>query len=175
MFSSTRWAWIWLVLRLFLGWQWLKEGIDKAQSPGWIGANAGSFLTTWGTAALHKTGGAHPDVQGWYAAFLQHVVLPNAVFWSYAIVVGEVCVGLGLILGLFTGVAAFFGSFMNFNYLLAGTVSMNPIFFAIATMLVLAWKTAGWWGLDRWALPELGTPWRRGPLLARRPAVSVIR
>ena len=31
-------------------------------------------------------------------------------------------------------------------------------------LLVIAWKVAGWWGLDRWLLPRLGTPWARGPL-----------
>jgi thiosulfate dehydrogenase [quinone] large subunit len=30
---------------------------------------------------------------------------------------------------------------------------------------VLAWKTAGWIGLDRWRLPPVGTPWRPGGLL----------
>jgi thiosulfate dehydrogenase [quinone] large subunit len=54
------------------------------------------------------------------------------------------------------------GSFMNVNYLLAGAVSSNPILFVIATWIVLAWKTAGWWGLDRWVLPALGTPWSPG-------------
>jgi thiosulfate dehydrogenase [quinone] large subunit len=90
------------------------------------------------------------------------VVLSNAVLWSYLITWGELLVGIALILGLFTGIAAFFGSFMNMNYLLSGAVSINPILFAIATWLVLAWKTAGWWGLDRWVLPALGTPWRPG-------------
>ena len=28
-----------------------------------------------------------------------------------------------------------------------------------AILLVLAWKIAGWYGLDRWLLPWLGTPW----------------
>jgi len=51
---------------------------------------------------------------------------------------------------------------MNFNYLLAGAVSINPLMFAIATFLVLAWKTAGWYGLDHWVLPVLGTPWKPG-------------
>ena len=36
------------------------------------------------------------------------------------------------------------------------------ILFLIAMALILAWKTAGWWGLDRWLLPALGTPWRPG-------------
>jgi thiosulfate dehydrogenase [quinone] large subunit len=51
---------------------------------------------------------------------------------------------------------------MNMNYLLAGTVGINPILFVGAILLILAWKTAGWWGLDRWALLALGTPWRPG-------------
>src|SRR4030095_13361651 len=79
---------------------------------------------------------------------------------------GEVLVGLGLLLGALTGIAAFFGSLMNVNYLLAGTVSSNPILFVLATWLVLAWRVAGWWGLDRWLLPMLGTPWRPGSLAA---------
>jgi thiosulfate dehydrogenase [quinone] large subunit len=54
---------------------------------------------------------------------------------------------------------------MNMNYLLAGAVSTNPILLVIAVLLMLAWKTAGWWGLDRWLLPVLGTPWRLGAVL----------
>jgi thiosulfate dehydrogenase [quinone] large subunit len=179
LFSDTRWAWIWLVVRVYVGWQWLTEGIDKAQTSGWIGAERGTFITTWVTRALTKTQGAHPDVQGWYGAFLQSVVLPHAIFWSYAVTFGECAVGLGLILGLFTGIAAFFGTVMNGSYLLAGTVSINPILFALATLLVLAWKTAGWWGLDRWLLPLLGTPWNRDATTndrnaaARRPGTPV--
>jgi thiosulfate dehydrogenase [quinone] large subunit len=63
--------------------------------------------------------------------------------------------------GLFTGIAAFFGAFMNMNYLLAGTVSINPILFLGQLGLVLAWRIAGWIGLDRWVLPILGTPWHK--------------
>jgi thiosulfate dehydrogenase [quinone] large subunit len=101
-------------------------------------------------------------VQGWYAWFLQNVVLPHVTVWSYVISGGELLVGIALILGIFTGVAAFFGTFMNANYLLAGTVSVNPVLLVLGVFLVLAWKTAGWWGLDRLALPILGTPWAPG-------------
>ena len=160
LFGDTRFAWIWLIVRLYVGWQWLSEGIAKANDPRWFGAKSGSFLTLWVGAALKKTQGAHPDVQGWYAFFLSTFVLPHAAFWSYAVTCGEICVGLGLILGLFTGIAAFFGTTMNASYLLAGTVSMNPILFALGSLLVLAWKTAGWWGADRWVLARLGTPWK---------------
>jgi thiosulfate dehydrogenase [quinone] large subunit len=57
---------------------------------------------------------------------------------------------------------------MNANYLLAGTVSTNPILFILATWLVLAWRVAGWWGLDRWALPLVGVPGAPGTLFRRR-------
>ena len=162
LFGEVRWAWLWLLLRLYLGWEWLSAGWGKLTSPAWTGSQTGTAITGFVKGALSKTGGDHPDVQPWYAWFLNHVVLPYPVFWSYLITAGEVLVGIALILGLFTGIAAFFGSFMNMNYLLAGTVSSNPILFAIATFLVLAWKTSGWWGLDRWVLPKLGTPWQPG-------------
>jgi thiosulfate dehydrogenase [quinone] large subunit len=166
LFSDVRWSWIWVLLRVYVGWTWLSEGIEKAQTPAWIGANAGTFLTTWITKALAKTQGPYPDVQGWYGSFLATIVLPHAAFWSYTVTFGEIFVGIALILGLFTGIAAFFGTTMNASYLLAGTVSINPILFAFGSLLVLAWKTAGWWGLDRYVLQHLGTPWR--PALGSR-------
>jgi thiosulfate dehydrogenase [quinone] large subunit len=162
LFGDVRWAWIWLLLRLYLGWEWLQAGWGKLHNPAWIGTKAGTAITGFVTAALAKASGEHPDVQGWYAWFLQHVVLTHSVLWSYLVSWGETLVGVALIVGIFTGIAAFFGSFMNLSYLLAGTVSINPVLFVIATWLVLAWKTAGWWGLDRWILPALGTPWRPG-------------
>jgi thiosulfate dehydrogenase [quinone] large subunit len=162
LFGNVRWAWIWLILRVYLGWEWIQAGWGKLHNPAWTGDKAGAALAGFINGALQKTGGAHPDVQGWYASFLQGVVLPNVHAWSYLVSWGEFLVGIALILGIFTGIAAFFGSIMNVSYLLAGAVSTNPIFFAIATWLVLAWKTAGWFGLDRWVLPALGTPWRPG-------------
>jgi len=173
LFGDVRWGWLWLILRLYVGYEWLMAGWGKINSPVWTGSKAGVALTGFLQGALAKTAGEHPDVQGWYAWFLQNVVLPNAVVWSYLVAWGEVLVGIALILGIFTGIAALFGSFMNINYLLAGTVSTNPGLFLIGIFLILAWKTAGWWGLDRWVLPLLGTPWRPGYIFhpsANRPA-----
>ena len=67
----------------------------------------------------------------------------------------------GSTLGLFVGIAAFFGAFMSWNFVMAGSVSVNPMMFVGAIVLLLAWKTAGYYGLDRFALPYLGTPWGR--------------
>ena len=162
IFGDWRLAWLWLIIRLYVGYQWISAGYEKIINPAWVGSQAGTALTGFLNNAISLTSGAHPAVQGWYAYFLQNAILPGASAWSYVIAFGETLVGAGLILGVFTGIAAFFGFFMNFNYLMAGTVSINPVLLFLSLILILAWKTAGWWGLDRWVLVDLGTPWSPG-------------
>lgn len=166
LFSNTAFSWFWLIVRVYLGWQWLSAGWGKYTNPAWNGDSAGSALTGFVQGALQKTGGAHPDVSGWYAVFLQNVVLPHAVLWSHIITYGEVLVGAALILGLLTGIAAFFGLFMNLNFLFAGAVSINPLLFLLSIGLMLAWKTAGYLGMDRFVLPWMGTPWESPVLMS---------
>ncbi len=83
---------------------------------------------------------------------------------GWVITFGEMAVGIGLIIGLLTGFAAFFGAFMNMSFLLAGSASTNPVLFTLAIGLMLAWKVAGYYGVDRYVLPMLGTPWRPGAI-----------
>ncbi len=167
LFSNTASAWFWLIVRLYVGWEWAVAGWEKVFNPVWFGSTAGGALSGFVQDALTKVDGAHPDVQGWYANFLQTVVLPHAGAWSQAVAVGELLVGAGLMLGVLTGIAAFFGLFMNLNYLLAGTVSTNPILFTLAIGLMLAWKVAGYYGADRYLLPYLGTPWKPGQIFKK--------
>jgi len=126
LFSSTQFAWVWLVVRLVIGYEWFNAGWEKLFSPFWVGENAGEALTKFLQGAILKTGGAHPDVSNWYGLFLERMALPNAHFLSYVVTYGELLVGMALIFGLFTGISAFFGAFMNINYLMAGTISINP-------------------------------------------------
>lgn len=160
LFNDTRSGWIWLLIRLYVGYTWLTAGWKKVTSPAWTGENSGAALNGFVNGALGKAE-AGKDVTGWYAWFLENTVLPNAKIFSFMVAYGELLIGIGLILGLFTGLAAFFGGLMNASFLFAGTLSTNPLLFILATWLVLAWKVAGWYGLDRWALPYLGTPWKR--------------
>lgn len=164
IFSDTKMSWLWLLLRLYVGYEWLIAGWGKVTNPAWFGANAGSALNGFLMASLEKASGQHPDVSGWYAEFIKNVAIPNTPTLSHIVALGELFVGIGLILGLFTGIAAFFGAFMNMNFLFAGAVSVNPILFLIQLFLILAWRTAGWIGLDRYLLPLLGTPWHKGKL-----------
>lgn len=160
LFADPRLSLVWLVMRLYVGYAWLSAGWEKLiQADGlWVGAKAGTAVSGYLHGALQKTGGTHPDVQGFYAWFIENVALPNVKLFSYLVTYGELLIGIALILGLFTGVAAFFGGFLNASYLLAGTVSTNPVLFILATFLVLGWRVAGYLGLDYYFLPWIGVP-----------------
>ncbi len=168
LFSDTRIAFLWLLIRLYVGYQWIEAGISKFQNAAWIGSDSGKALRGFVLGALQKTGGLHPDVQGWYAMFLENIVLPHVSLFSYLVTFGEIAIGAALILGVFTGIAAFFGSFLNMNFLLAGALSINPVLFFLELFLILAWRISGWYGIDRWLLPRLGTPWKPGTLFQKK-------
>lgn len=164
LFDSTASAWIWLLARLYLGWQWLQAGWHKVTDPAWM--NGGTALKGfWTRAVAVPEPPAKPAITyGWYREFLTALLEGGHYTWfGKLIAVGEVLVGVALILGLLTGFAAFAGAFMNFNFMLAGTASTNPVLFTLAILLLMAWKVAGYWGLDRYLLPALGTPWDRPP------------
>jgi thiosulfate dehydrogenase [quinone] large subunit len=166
LFSNSRAGLMWLPIRLFLGFTWLEAGLHKASAPGWL--DGGTALKGYWTAAVTVSNtGSGPITYDWYRGFLSFLLNGGHYSWfAPLIVVGEIAVGLGLIFGLLTGFAAFFGSFMNMSYLLAGTASTNPIMFALAVGVMVAWKVAGYYGLDRYVLPMLGTPWAPGSLPA---------
>lgn len=161
--ASTASAPIWLLIRLYVGYEFIHAGWAKLLNPLWFGTDAGAALQGFIQGAIAKTlcapgvaaAACHPDVQLWYASFLQNAVLPHVTLWSNMVVLGELAIGLGLIVGLCTGVAAFFASFMSLNFLLSGSVSINPILITLAIPLVLARRVAGYWGLDRYARPYL--------------------
>ena len=73
---------------------------------------------------------------------------------------GELLIGIALIIGAFVGVAAFFGMFMNWNFIMAGAASTNGLLLVAAFLLVLAWKVAGYIGADYFLLRWLGVPWK---------------
>lgn len=161
LLSSTRWAWLWLVVRLYIGYSWLTSGWSKIDNPNWT--QTGTALKGfWERAVTVPDAPARPQIAfDWYRGFIQTLLDTGAYTWfAKLIVAGELLIGIALILGAFVGIAAFAGGFMNWNFMMAGTASTNPVLFSLSVVLILAWKTAGWWGLDRWLLPRLGTPWR---------------
>lgn len=167
LFADTRAAWFWLIIRLYVAYAWFSAGYEKFINPNWIGDNAGTAIKGFFMGTLAKAAGDHPQVSSWYASFVSNYAMPNAVMFSYVITFGQLLVAAGLFVGLFTGIAAFFGSVMNLNFLLAGAVSTNPVLLLLQLFLILAWRNAGWVGLDRYALPMVGVPWQAGDLFKK--------
>lgn len=162
LFNDSRAAAIWLGIRLFVGYEWLAAGYHKVTDPAWM--SGGSALKGYWTAAVAIPEEGKPAITyGWYREFLQTLLAHDAYTWFAKLVaVGEVLIGIGLIVGCLVGFAAFFGALMNFNFMLAGSASTNPVLFGLAVFLILAWKIAGYWGLDRYVLPMFGAPWQPG-------------
>jgi thiosulfate dehydrogenase [quinone] large subunit len=159
LFNNSRAGLFWLPVRLFLGFAWLDAGWHKVTGEGWMDGGS-SLAGYWANAVAIPEGGRPPITYDWYRTFLQMLIDNGAETWfAPLIAVGEVAVGLGLIFGVLTGFAAFFGALMNMSFLLAGSASTNPVMFSLAIGLILAWKVAGYYGLDRYLLPMLGTPW----------------
>lgn len=155
------WSVVWLVVRLYVGWEWLSAGWGKVMGTGAHPWSPESLRAFWERAAAIPEAPARAVITyDWYRSFLEMLMNTHAEKWMAPLVAwGEFLVGAALILGILTGIAALFGAFMNMNFMLAGSASTNPVLFFLAVLLVLAWKTAGWWGVDRWLLPRLGTPW----------------
>ena len=57
-------------------------------------------------------------------------------------------------------VAAFFGAFMNWNFVMAGAASTNGLLLVLAVLLIMAWKVAGYLGADYFLLRWIGVPWK---------------
>jgi thiosulfate dehydrogenase (quinone) large subunit len=171
LFQNTTAAWLWLVVRVYVGYDFLTAGSHKLTTSAWTNGSGDGIMGFWKGALGTTPSGAPVITFDWYRAFIQFLVDTNSAGWfSYVILFGELAVGIGLILGLFTGIAATGGLLMNMAFMLAGTTSTNPVLAIMGVLLILAWKNAGYIGLDRYLLPLLGTPWKQsvpGPATVR--------
>jgi thiosulfate dehydrogenase (quinone) large subunit len=153
LFNNPAWAWLWLVARLYVGYTWLTSGLEKLENPAWTQTGI-ALKGFWERAILIPDAPARPLIAfSWYRTFIESLLESGSYIWfSKLIVAGELLIGIALILGLFTWFAALAGGFMNWNFMMAGSASVNPVMFTISILLLLSWKTAGWIGLDRWVL-----------------------
>lgn len=168
LLSDPRAGWLWLLPRIWLGYQWFEAATHKITNPAWV-STGDALKGYWLNAVSIPETGRPPISFDWYRTFIQFLLDSQAYTWFAKLVAyGELLIGLALILGAFTGIAAFFGGFMNWNFMMAGSASTNPLLFVAAIGLILAWKVAGQVGADLFLLRWIGTPWRA----AETPAVS---
>jgi thiosulfate dehydrogenase (quinone) large subunit len=168
LFRSKLASVLWLAVRLWLGYEWLNAGYQKiwgSESSGFWNHN-GIAVKGYAAQAIagsaRGTGGAS---YGWWAGFLHNFVIPNASWIAKLIAITELAVGVLLILGLFTGLAALVAVALNLVYMLSGTAGVNPVYAFAGVFLVLAWRNAGYLGLDHFVFP-----WIRRHLPASRTA-----
>jgi thiosulfate dehydrogenase [quinone] large subunit len=106
----------------------------------------------------------------WYKDFLETTVLPNSQAFAQLTAWGEVLVGLGLTLGLCTGIASLGALWLVVNYGLATSwqsangFGFHLMLFAILTACFFA-RAGRRWGLDaRIAERKPGSIWTRRPI-----------
>jgi thiosulfate dehydrogenase (quinone) large subunit len=161
LYRSSTASVIWLAVRLWLGYSWMNAGYQKIwgseKAAFWFGGGAGvkGFATAGVAGSATGKGGAS---YGWWAGFLHNFVIPNASWIAKLVALGELMIGIALILGLFTGLAALLGLLLNLTYMFSGSAGVNPMYAIASVGLILGWRNAGWLGLDHFAL---GGTWRR--------------
>ncbi len=174
LFSDPRAGWLWVLLRIGLGYQWLDAASHKISNPAWV--QTGEALKGFWLAAVKIPEQGRPPITfDWYRSFIQMMLDTQSYTWFAKLVAyGELLIGIALIIGAFTGIAAFFGGLMNWNFMMAGSASTNPLLFLVAVLLILAWKVSGYIGADYFLLPLIGTPWQkvRVPQSSEQPALA---
>lgn len=137
-----------LLLRLYVGWEWITAGWHKLTA----GFDASGYLNN--AVAKPVIDSATKElVYPNYVSFLKQFALPHVNWFNTLIPLGEFLVGLGLIIGVLTTAAAFFGLLMNFMFMFAGTVSVNPWLMMFGVIIFVSGANAGKFGGDYYVLP----------------------
>jgi len=160
--GDWRMSLLWLPIRIWVGYTWIDASLHKISNPAWV-VTGEALKGFWAGAVKIPDAPARPAITfEWYRSFIQMMLDAQAYTWFAKLVAyGELLIGIALIIGAFTGIVAFFGGFMNWNFMMAGSASSNPLLFAAEVGLILAWKIAGLIGADFFLLRWLGTPWGR--------------
>src|SRR3989475_6697880 len=103
---------------------------------------------------------------GWYKDFLETTVMPQSRLFATLQAYGEAAVGLGLVLGLLTGLTALVGLFMCVNFALAAqwmSFGQQGFHLLLGTSMVifLFARPGRAWGIDGWILAPRGGHRRR--------------
>ena len=147
LFTSTTAAWLWLVIRVYMAYVYIPAGWEKITSGKWLFGDGAPIM------GLVSGAIASESTPAWYVWFLENIVQPLSGLFATLVALGEFAIGLGLLVGLLTGVAGFFAAFVNGNFVLAGALGSNPLLVIFGILLALAWRNAGWIGLDRFFIP----------------------
>jgi thiosulfate dehydrogenase (quinone) large subunit len=154
------WSLGYLAARLYVGWEFLYAGLDKATNSWYNGGGAGEVkgTLTGAVAQSHATAAnPYPAVSDWFGS-TANALAPHAQLLSYLVVTGELCVGIGLITGLFLRLSAFFGVALNSLFMFSGALGagLNPEMVLLGMGVLLA-SVSGVYALsaDRYLLARV--------------------
>jgi thiosulfate dehydrogenase (quinone) large subunit len=132
------------LLRIGFGLYFFATAIDKL-SKGWL-TDPGPMSQFVG-GALQRG-----QAEAFYRPFLEGVVLPNALLFSRSVALGELLVGISLVLGLFTVLGSLGSAFMVLNYMLMkgllNNAGSNDRLFLLASVVFIVTSAGLVWGLD---------------------------
>jgi thiosulfate dehydrogenase [quinone] large subunit len=131
-----------LAVRVWIGVMWAQAGWAKL-----FGAENAYFLHNNGAGVAGFAAHGVP-AYSWWGSFLHSFVVPNAGTIGVIVAFGELAIGLGLIVGCFTRVAAGASLLLLFTYVMSGTASVCA-FYALCALIVLAtWRVSSYIGVD---------------------------
>lgn len=117
-----------IFLRLYLGIFYYATGTNKLLRGNW-GLDWQESMVRTVSGALDKPDDAFNQVPGWYAVFLEHVVLEMPTLFTLLVAWGEALLAVALIFGISTRLAGFLGAFMAINFaLMSGRAIWLPHF-----------------------------------------------
>ncbi|MBX6342791.1 MAG: DoxX family protein, partial [Thermomicrobiaceae bacterium] len=80
IFEDTRFAWVWLIVRLYVGYEWVHAGYEKLQSPAWMDGGA-ALQGFWTRVTQVPPQGQPPITYGWYRDFLTYMLEHGWYTW----------------------------------------------------------------------------------------------
>jgi thiosulfate dehydrogenase [quinone] large subunit len=132
----------WTAMRVWLGVMWIQAGAAKL----W-GAEAAGFLHNGGAGVAGFAAHGTP-AYSWWGSFLHGFVVPQAGWIGILVAVAEYVIGIALVAGLFTRIAALGSLALLFTYVMSGTASVCAFYALFAIVILVMWRTASWIGVD---------------------------
>src|SRR5689334_2497619 len=80
LFADPRAGWFWLLVRLWLGYQWVEASLHKISSPAWV--QTGEALKGYWTNAIAIPDAGRPLISfDWYRSFLTMLLSTESYTW----------------------------------------------------------------------------------------------
>ena len=159
LFASTAAAWLWLVIRLYMAYVFIPAGWGKITSGKWLFGDGSPIQGLVGGAEASK---ARPAGTCGSSRTSSSPTRACSRRWSRWVSSPS---GSGCCVGLMTGIAAFGGVFLNGELHPRRVARVEPGPGDDGPLLVVAWRNAGWIGLDRWFIP-----WTHRTVFTPKPA-----